>query len=197
MRWNYENSDRIIPVFYLKDKGRFMEQKACKDCGVVYPVTREFFGQYRNKRSDGSVKIAFRNSCRKCMAANTRRYDAENPDNVAARAERRKQAEINAEGSYTSDDIHKIRQMLGDRCRFCGCTLDGKGQIEHLTPLSRGGSNNPSNLTLSCLKCNYEKTKKTLEEYLAWRQERKLPIHQINYLETPDKPTITRRRKSY
>lgn len=174
-----------------------MEHKACKDCGIVYPVTREFFGQYKNKRSDGSIKIAFRNSCRKCMAANTKRYDQENPDNALERRNRRMLAEQNAGGNYTQSDINHLRQKLNDCCRFCGIPLNNGGQIEHLTPVARGGSNNPNNLTLSCYKCNYEKTSKTLDEYLEWRQERKLPIRKISFIETPDTPNRARGRRSY
>lgn len=174
-----------------------MEQKACKDCGTVYPVTREFFGQYKNKRADGSVKIAFRNSCRKCMAANTKRYDLENPHSAEERRARRERALLNSGGSHTSDDIAQLRLKLKDQCRFCGCDLHGGGQVEHLTPVARGGSNNPNNLTLSCRNCNYEKTSKTLDEYLEWRAERKLYIRVVDYIERPDIPTIARGRRRY
>lgn len=174
-----------------------MKQKACKDCGVIYPVTREFFGQYKNKLADGSIKIAFRNSCRKCMAANTRRYDAANPENVRERQNRRHLSSVNNGGYYTTEDIVELRLKLKDQCRFCGIKLNGLGQIEHLTPVSRGGSSNPNNLTLSCRSCNYEKTNKTLNEYLEWRKERNLPIRQIEFTESPDTPTIKRGRNSY
>lgn len=174
-----------------------MEKKACKDCGIIYPVSREFFGQYKNKRADGSIKIAFRNSCRRCMAANTRKYDMENPHNVLARQIRRNNAEKEVGGSYTPADIDLLRQKLNDCCRFCGKALNNGGQIEHLTPIARGGSNNPNNLTISCRSCNYEKTSKTLDEYLEWRKERKLYIHKISFTENPDQPTISRGRKSY
>lgn len=174
-----------------------MEQKACKDCGVIYPVTREFFGQYKNTRSDGSIKIAFRNSCRKCMAENTKKYDRANPDNVRQRVARRQQAAQLAGGSYTSADIDLLRQKLNDCCRFCGSALHNGGQIEHLTPIARGGSNNPNNLTLSCRSCNYEKTSKTLNEYLEWRKERNLFIRKVAFIETPDTPNRARGRRSY
>lgn len=174
-----------------------MEQKQCKDCGRVFPVTREFFGQFKSTRSDGSVRIGYRNSCRECMAENTRRYDSENPDNVLARRMRREQRTANGGGSFSSNDIIRLRQKLQDKCRFCAIPLDGAGEIEHLTPVSRGGSSNPNNLTLSCHKCNKEKTNKTLDEYLEWRKERKLSVRAVSYVEAPDKPTVARGRKSY
>ena len=38
--------------------------------------------------------------------------------------------------------------------------------LEHKTPLSRGGSNDFTNLEVSCRQCNQRKGAKTLEEYL-------------------------------
>ncbi|MGX2967515.1 HNH endonuclease [Ursidibacter sp. B-7004-1] len=174
-----------------------MESKVCKDCGKTYPITREFFGQYKNKRSDGSIKIGFRNSCRKCMANNTKEYDTQNPENVLARRMRREKAVLSSGGNYTQSDISILRNKLNDKCRFCGVGLNGGGDIEHLTPVSRGGSSNINNLTLSCYKCNAEKTNKTLNEYLEWRIERGLSVRQVNYSENPDIPSISKGRKNY
>ncbi|MBF0784043.1 hypothetical protein E4T80_00925 [Muribacter muris] len=174
-----------------------MEYKACKDCGKTYPVTREYFGQYKNKRADGSVYINFRNSCRACMAANTRKYDRANPDNALERRMRREKAIQKTGGHYTNSDILEIKRKLNNQCRFCGVDLDNSLHIEHLTPVSRGGSSNKNNLTLSCYKCNMEKTNKTLDEYLEWRKERNLFIREVLFEEFPDIPTIAKGRKNY
>lgn len=149
--------------------------------------TREFFGQFKNKRS-GVTKIGYRNSCRVCMASRTAKHSEEKPNMHKARVKKYFDTKANADGSYTDNDIQNLRQKLNDQCRFCLKNLNGRGEIEHLTPLSRGGSNNPSNLTLACPECNKEKTKKTLKEYLEWRKERNLFIRMINVIgEKPDK----------
>lgn len=153
-------------------------EKQCKDCKKVYPLTREYFGQYKNKRNE-VVKINFRNSCRLCMAKNTAKHYKLHKDKLMKRLEKRKHLEENAEGNYTKNDIEKIRKNLQDKCFFCSKELLGFGDIEHLTPISRGGSNNPDNLMLSCSKCNKEKTNKTLAEYIAWRKERELDTRDI------------------
>ncbi|NBV99676.1 MAG: HNH endonuclease [Proteobacteria bacterium] len=147
--------------------------KKCKDCERIFPETREFFGQYKNNRN-GIIKIAFRNSCRECMAKNTQKHYVEKPDLLKKRLEKRKTLEHNATGDYSKADIEKIRINLDDKCFFCSKELNNTGEIEHLKPISRGGSNDPKNLTLSCLNCNREKTNKTLNEYINWRQERGL-----------------------
>lgn len=171
--------------------------KKCKDCGNEYPENRDHFGQYKNKRG-GVTKIGYRNSCRKCMAKNTAKHSAENPELVRNRLDRRQGLEDNASGYYSELDIRKIRRELNDLCRFCNSPLKGIGEIEHLTPLSRGGTNNKGNLTLSCINCNREKTNKTLEEYLEWRVERGMKNRVISLpSENPDKATIKKGRKNY
>jgi 5-methylcytosine-specific restriction endonuclease McrA len=163
-----------------------MSHKKCKDCGEIKPETREFFGQYKNKRG-GVTKIGYRNSCRSCMAKRTAKHSEENPELHKARVEKYFKTKAAAGGGYTQQHIRAIRKSLDDKCRFCGKVLEGRGEIEHLTPISRGGSNSPSNLTLSCPECNKEKTKKTLHEYVEWRLERKLPVRQVKIKgEKPD-----------
>jgi 5-methylcytosine-specific restriction endonuclease McrA len=43
------------------------------------------------------------------------------------------------------------------------------GEVDHATPLSRGGQDQPSNLLLMHALCNRDKHKKTLPEYWEWR----------------------------
>lgn len=57
-----------------------------------------------------------------------------------------------------------MRKIQNGKCFYCDGDL-GQGEIEHLTPLSRGGDNYWHNLVWSCTKCNSEKRSKTLEEY--------------------------------
>jgi hypothetical protein len=47
-------------------------------------------------------------------------------------------------------------------CVYCGVTgADAELQCDHLTPMSKGGSNQMSNLRTSCRKCNQAKGNKT------------------------------------
>lgn len=62
------------------------------------------------------------------------------------------------------------------RCEYCGICLektkDGKNprqaQVDHVHPISRGGSHTIDNIVWSCRKCNTSKSNKLLSE---WRNE--------------------------
>lgn len=50
-------------------------------------------------------------------------------------------------------------------CQYCGKTVSGRNlTLDHVIPISRGGSSNYNNVVLSCFKCNNTKNNKTPEE---------------------------------
>lgn len=67
--------------------------------------------------------------------------------------------------------------MARDRCWYCGVEVwlpnDGEppgdikteSTVDHIIPLSRGGSKRLSNLVASCRSCNGSKNRHSLEEY--------------------------------
>jgi len=54
-------------------------------------------------------------------------------------------------------------------CFYCG-SVGGLLEVDHKIPISRGGSNEISNLVTSCRHCNRQKRNKTPSEYLKWRE---------------------------
>lgn len=62
-----------------------------------------------------------------------------------------------------------VLQRSAGRCWYCGCVLNVLGQqtnhIDHIVPVSKGGTNDPSNLVASCRQCNTEKADMSLAEY--------------------------------
>jgi 5-methylcytosine-specific restriction endonuclease McrA len=56
-------------------------------------------------------------------------------------------------------------------CAYCGKT-GGKIEVDHIVPISKGGSNHLSNLVTACVKCNRQKKDKTIDEFMLWREEK-------------------------
>ena len=77
----------------------------CNKCGQVYPITREFFGQTKQK----SGRVTFRQVCRACMRANTARHYAEAPEKVVSRVERMT--------TMTVFSVQSIESVLGNLIR--------------------------------------------------------------------------------
>lgn len=70
----------------------------------------------------------------------------------------------NAEGRFTKEEFDKVVKNQDKKCFYCLSHLE-KIIVEHVTPLSRGGSNKISNIVASCVSCNAQKYTKTLEEF--------------------------------
>lgn len=63
------------------------------------------------------------------------------------------------------------RNMLFDRgnvhCKFCRRKLTRTtATIDHVVPVTRGGTNAPDNLIIACEQCNQTKAGRTLEEWI-------------------------------
>lgn len=64
-----------------------------------------------------------------------------------------------AEGHHTADDIVRLLERQNFKCSECRASIREKTNrhVDHIIPLSRGGSNWPSNLQMLCAKCNLHK----------------------------------------
>lgn len=69
----------------------------------------------------------------------------------------------------TIEIINAVMDKYGYRCAYCGCDCSTKYEIDHKIPLSRNGTNDFSNLALSCPHCNRSKRNKTDDEYCGHR----------------------------
>jgi len=68
-----------------------------------------------------------------------------------------------------------LRQAVLERddytCVYCG-RRGGQLTLDHVFPVSRGGTSEMTNLVTACVACNSAKGTKTLQEWLAALQQR-------------------------
>lgn len=59
----------------------------------------------------------------------------------------------------------RLLRKLGDKCVYCGCNHNFLLELDHKTPLSRGGSDDEKNLQITCILCNRLKSNMTNLEF--------------------------------
>lgn len=66
----------------------------------------------------------------------------------------------NAPGRHTGEDVLAILKAQGGKCAYCRTGLKSKYHVDHILALSKGGSNDRSNLQILCQPCNQSKSAK-------------------------------------
>lgn len=88
---------------------------------------------------------------------------------MRAIAARRKALKAGIEGSYTPEDINRLHKAQLGRCAICRKRLPKDFQIDHIQPIALRGSNYPSNLQLTCPRCNQSKKNRDPIDFMRSR----------------------------
>ena len=63
----------------------------------------------------------------------------------------------------------ELRRRDGNGCGYCGIPLEQvEIHLDHIKPVSKGGTDDLENLTLACEFCNMAKQAHELEYFLSW-----------------------------
>jgi hypothetical protein len=91
-------------------------------------------------------------------------YRRRNKDKRNVWNRRRRRAQ---HGRYTSADIRQHYKSQKGLCWWCSKPLGETYHVDHRVPISRGGSDNPENLCLTCPHCNLNKSDKMPWEWIG------------------------------
>lgn len=141
----------------------------CKECvKMKYRENRNYFVKYYKQNGDRIRKKSreyVRNN-KDSVRAYQVQWEKNNPDKIRLKNNRRRATLLNVEGRFSAEDIDKLK-ITYTHC-FCGAKLEDGYTIEHLTPISRNGTNWPDNISLLCHKCNSQKHNRTPQEYYEY-----------------------------
>jgi|GEM_PF-2209931 len=85
------------------------------------------------------------------------------------RSHNRRARKKNAPGSHTTEQLYQLLQKQEGKCYYCEKKLPtgrNSWNADHYIPLSRGGSNDISNIVISCPACNRKKHDKLPNEWI-------------------------------
>lgn len=151
-QWRLENLEN------LKNKAKsyrleHREEKALKDASYAKAnpeVNRAASRRYRQNHPDRARMIS-------------KRWRKKNPEYSRQKSHLRRQWITNKRFLITAKEL---RNLYDSSCLYCGKPSE---HIDHIVPLSRGGSHSIGNLTGACASCNFSKGAKFITEWKKGR----------------------------
>jgi 5-methylcytosine-specific restriction endonuclease McrA len=92
--------------------------------------------------------------------ATLQKWRSENPEKVRLYTNRRRVQKAEAGGSHTVEQIQDLFKKQKGKCAGCLCSIMRGWHNDHVIALSRGGSDDISNIQLLCQPCNQTKYNK-------------------------------------
>ena len=118
-----------------------------------------------------AYRVAYRDENSIILAARARNYYYSNKENFRVYRQVRKGYLRGASGSFTKADLDAQRKDQFGKCFWCRSDIGDDCHADHYIPVSRGGSNKPYNIVLSCPTCNISRGAKMPCEFFAYMKK--------------------------
>ena len=175
---NPEKKKQIAKATYYKNHAsRRARGKAAYESGKVQTLeaSRIKYAEdaaYREKKKATSRKRYDSNPG--AVKVYAKQYRKSNPEKATMWVNSYRSREKRADGECSPQEWAAILEEFGHCCAYClrHESVVGKLSVDHMDPLSRGGTNEPENLVPACRPCNSSKSSKNLLEFLAYKSKR-------------------------
>jgi 5-methylcytosine-specific restriction endonuclease McrA len=155
-RWRAKNPDKIRAKSARRRSPENLESTKAK-CRARYQISKDKMIASMRK---------WREANRDKAKAATEDWMARNPEKVRANVRRRRARKNGAVDHCTAEEITALRAKVGHKCAWCGKI--GKTTVDHIKPLSKGGSDSIRNIQFLCRPCNSMKGAKDPIEFARY-----------------------------
>lgn len=128
---------------------RYVSSGMCVDCMRIWNKENHHAKKPGTLRWLRANKDAVHRRYKKAYAKHRIKYLERSKKNYGRRK--------GAIGSHDLSDIQDILRLQGFKCAYCSAVIKKKYHMDHIIPVSRGGSNMRSNLQATCASCNLSK----------------------------------------
>ncbi len=176
-KYREEHKEQLQEYFknrYKADQKRLYAQNHAYRL-AHYEQWREYDKNYRQQRKDHykAMKSAYYNKNKDNMLLKSTLYRRLNPHVASAIHSRRRARLVNSKGNFTSKEWKSLKAFYGNICLCCKKKEpDVKLTADHVIPLSRGGTNDISNIQPLCGSCNSRKYTDTTDYRLSFQLEK-------------------------
>lgn len=161
LKWKVENRDRHLAYQAAYDVKRPAWDSSRP--GLLKNRDPDAFREYRR-----SYYQRNRERRQALMRASEKRNIEKHRARVNAKKRNRNAMKARAGGTHSPSDIKALFVAQNGKCAYCRTRISRGYHVDHIQPISRGGSNWPSNLQLLCKDCNLRKAAK---DPVAFAQE--------------------------
>lgn len=175
--------EKLIGDFRKRKKGRFGVYNKCKDCQSKY--SNKYIKEHRenNREYYKEYKKEYRENNKEAIAKKMKEYREKNREYFAERSKelyktpqgredsrrrsnKRRTLKENNGGSYTCDQWEHCKDFFNNTCAYSGQPITlNNSHVEHIVPLSKGGTSYIWNLCTSLDIVNKSKSNKEMEEW--------------------------------
>ena len=148
--------------YFLKNKKTHPRTAAKNNNQKYYFTGKACKNGHVNQRRVSDAK------CRICARIKTSLRNKNNVLYIRAHVKNAKLKRKKVKGKFADKDIKKILNSQKFKCVNCKSDIRFKYHIDHIMPLSLGGTNWPNNLQCLCPSCNLQKSSK---DPIQWAQE--------------------------
>lgn len=137
-----------------------------KEAAIYLDEKFYYEGKACDARGHFSKKRVSDNTCIACTMENREWYKENYKEEIRAVSNNRRARILEAGGTFTAKNITNMFENQNGECTGCLKSLIEFGyHVDHIMPISKGGSNWPDNLQLLCPECNLQKNAKLPEEW--------------------------------